>query len=215
MTDSLGKLDAQFDRALAWRKKELTVLRFAVGGARDSERTIMCRAAIGLLYAHWEGFVREAGTAYVKFVARFNLDYSELAPNFLALACQRTIMNNTASGGFLGRLSLVNFFLTGLEGQAKIPWKNAISTRANLNSLALREVIATLGLSYKEFELDEKPVVDRLVKIRNSVAHGEGVSIDESDYEALHSRVLVLLDVLRDQLSAAALGEAYRRPHSA
>ena len=45
----------RLDRELAWRKRELTTLAFAVA---DANPVTALRAGICLLYAHWEGFIK-------------------------------------------------------------------------------------------------------------------------------------------------------------
>src|SRR5690606_30193343 len=58
------------DEELAWRKKELSVLKNLV--ERDlgtfSHNKALARCGVALLYAHWEGFVRIAGTSFLEFV---------------------------------------------------------------------------------------------------------------------------------------------------
>lgn len=56
----LAKVDAQ----LIWRRKELTDLRVLVQGSSGNAipQSMLIRAGIALLYAHWEGFVKTAGT---------------------------------------------------------------------------------------------------------------------------------------------------------
>ncbi len=87
--------------------------------------------------------------------------------------------------------------------QRRLPWKNVISTRSNLKSAVLREIVLTLGLDFSPFELKEKSVIDRLATLRNSVAHGHGQPIRETDYNLLHRETIVLLDVGQVQGSTA------------
>ena len=62
---SLDELNRFLDNDLAWRKKELTTINFMVSRSREHERGILLRAAICVLYAHWEGFIRNAATSYI------------------------------------------------------------------------------------------------------------------------------------------------------
>jgi hypothetical protein len=78
-----------------------------------------------------------------------------------------------------------------------------ISTHSNLKSTVLREIAATLGLDYTPFEL-KKVVIDRLVMFRNSVAHGTGQSISDSDYNTLHTETIFLMDNYKDLIEDAA-----------
>src|SRR5690348_9055536 len=73
---------------MAWRKKELatisTMMQRNLSNPRMLEVSI--RSGIALLYAHWEGFIKNAGTYYLDFVATKALPYKELTSNFIALS---------------------------------------------------------------------------------------------------------------------------------
>ena len=70
---SLLQLTRSLDRQLSWRKKELTALKFWVENGEENVRNTIIRASLCLLYAHWEGFIKEAATRYVCFVAQQGL----------------------------------------------------------------------------------------------------------------------------------------------
>jgi hypothetical protein len=65
-------------------------------------------------------------------------------------------------------------------------------------STRLHEIASTLGLDYSPFELKEKSVIDRLATLRNSVAHGRGQPISQTDYNLLHTETIGLLDKYKD-----------------
>lgn len=88
---SLDQLVQFLDDELAWRKKELTTLKFMLGKSRKRESVLLLRAALCVLYAHWEGFVKAAATSYVSFVSTRGLRYRDLTPNFVALGLRREI----------------------------------------------------------------------------------------------------------------------------
>ena len=64
------ELSEYLSGSLSRRKREVTTIKFLVSRARTHEVEPLLRAAICLLYAHWEGFVREAATAYLSYVSR-------------------------------------------------------------------------------------------------------------------------------------------------
>ena len=41
------------------------------------------RAGVALLYAHWEGFTKEACQAYLEFVVKRKLKYGEMSDAFI------------------------------------------------------------------------------------------------------------------------------------
>jgi hypothetical protein len=71
---SVSELVDFLDEDLAWRKRELTTFRFLMGRSRPHEREAVLRAAVCVLYAHWEGFVKNGATGYVNYVALKGLE---------------------------------------------------------------------------------------------------------------------------------------------
>ena len=65
------------DADLAWRKKELSCFKKTVDKAELRHEKALLRGAIAILYAHWEGFIKNTAEAYLSFVADQGLRYSE------------------------------------------------------------------------------------------------------------------------------------------
>lgn len=94
----------------------------------------------------------------------------------------------------------------------RLPKEMVISTRSNLKGDVLREITQTLGLDYAAFELKETPVINRLVKFRNTIADGGGLPIQESEYIALHTETDALLDSYGDAVRDASENDGHLRP---
>lgn len=129
---SIDELNRFLDGDLAWRKKELTTLTFMVGQSREHQEGILLRAAICLLYAHWEGFIRNAATSYICFVESQGLRLRDLAPNFFALGLLSHIRE-------MDRIAVLHAQLTKsvtsrLSERFSIDCEKVIYTDSNLNS---------------------------------------------------------------------------------
>ena len=207
---TLEQLDSFLSKEMAWRKKELTVIRFLIKGARDDRRSALLRAAVTLLYAHWEGFVRAAGRGYLDYVSRQGLRYRELSTPFLAIGARRRLKEASTATSIGRHIDLAEFFVTGLGSKSSLS-PTAINTRSNLSSRVLKEIVATLGLDFSDFLTKETLIDKSLVDRRNSIAHGEYVSIDADDYQRLSSDVLALMERFRDQVDNAAALRSFRR----
>jgi MAE_28990/MAE_18760-like HEPN len=83
---SVEQLDDLLAEDLAWRKRELTTLEFAIRRARTHEMAPLTRSGIALLYAHWEGYIKGSATLYLAFVASKRLRLEELSSHILAVA---------------------------------------------------------------------------------------------------------------------------------
>ena len=208
---SLVELDSFLDEELSRRKRELTTLKLLVGARRGHEVVLLLRAAICMLYAHWEGFVRSAGTAYIAYVSRQGLNYQDLTPSFVALGLRTEITRAGQSSKASARRALVAKLLLGLGDRAEIDWRNAVDTRSNSDSDTLNEIIALLGLDSREYLLDRQRLDSKLVATRNSIAHGQLVQVDINEYLELHDFVLGLVERFRVDVGNAAALREYRR----
>ena len=176
---------------------------------RDHEKRIMLRVAICLLYAHWEGFIKQAATAYVSYVATRGQRFRDLTPNFVALGLRGQINSAGTSNSPTLHTELVSKMLSGLEDNADLHWTGAINTGSNLNSKALIEILCLLGLDSTEY-LTSGPLIDqRLLHNRNRIAHGERGDIEPDDYEVLHQRIVLVIEQFRTDLENAAARRSY------
>lgn len=74
----------------AWRRKELTNIANVVRSGRNGMRESLYRSAIPIIYAHWEGFVKQSSIAKMKYLISQGLKYSELQPCFHVYAILET-----------------------------------------------------------------------------------------------------------------------------
>ncbi|NLW74850.1 MAG: hypothetical protein GXY18_00240, partial [Methanomicrobiales archaeon] len=81
------------DKDLAWRKKELSILKGCVESQvpNNLDQIVLIRCGIALLYAHWEGFIKKASSSYLEFIKMQRLRNDQLKPNFLTLSMRHTV----------------------------------------------------------------------------------------------------------------------------
>lgn len=209
---TLEELVDALDREMAWRKKELFEIKRLVDSSKDSQReATLIRSGVAILYAHWEGFVKTAGTAYLNFVSMRRLKYEELADHLLALGMRNKLNQASQTKKATIYTEVAKFFLTGLSGRSSIPWESAIETKSNLKSDLLREVACVLGIDYTLYETKEKLLDEKLLKCRNEIAHGQYLLIDYAEFCYLFTEILNLLELFRNQIDNAATTRAYQR----
>jgi hypothetical protein len=208
---TLSDLQAEMSTEFVWRKRELHDLKAMVNANEKSRLRDLCvRAAVPLLYAHWEGFVKRIGDAYLEFVALQRLKNDELASPFLASVIGQLVRAVAASSKIQPCLHVVSFFRSHAKARSRIKWKSAIRTKANLNSAVFREIVMTLGLDYTPFATKEKLIDEKLLSNRNSIAHGRYSLVDFAEYMNLHGEVLVMMQAFYDQVENAAVMQSYR-----
>jgi hypothetical protein len=210
---TLEQLDGALADDLIWRKKELTAFKLLIGATptfSDRERALL-RAYVALLYAHWEGFIKQAGSAYAEYVAFQRLRYEELSLPFVALSSRKLLRAASESSRIEVHLAAVDFLLSRQAEQSSIPYREAIATAGNLSSRVLKEIVLTLGLSYQPFETKANLIDETLLKSRNQLAHGEFLLIDFARYLELSAEVIQMMEEFRTQVSNAAALSRFRR----
>ena len=110
------ELNQFLSQSLAWRKREIANLSLLIKSLnRPHEESLLRRCAVLFLYAHFEGFTKEAAEAYVDLVSRQGLAYNRLKTNFVAIGARSAIRE--AAGSNLMRLHMgVVEFMTYNQG---------------------------------------------------------------------------------------------------
>ena len=206
------ELNQTLSEEIGWRKKEIAQFKFLIESDKSySKRDALIRGAVAILYAHWEGFVKNAATAYLNYVYRQRLRYEQLTPNFIALAMKDRIVEAQRTNKATIFTEVAEFFLNGLSENAQIPWRNTIRTQSNLKSELFRQIVCTLGLDYTLYETKEKVIDEKLLRSRNEIAHGKFLEIDYKDYLIIHNETLALMELFRNQIDNAASEKTFSR----
>jgi hypothetical protein len=196
---------------LAWRKKELTLIKSRVDLAGEKKLNSEIRSGVLLLYAHWEGFVKFSSECYLDYVKYLKLNYNELCDNLLALSAKSFIheLENTHEHGV--HLDFIKFFQQDLNSRARWNLEKAIDTKSNLNSGVLKNILSVLGIPERDFELKYKLIDEQLLKNRNTIAHGNYLIIGKNEYLSLHSEILGLINTLRNHIENSVLLKKYKK----
>jgi hypothetical protein len=202
----------------SWRRKELTDLRYAVQNAagHGTRQETLTRAAVALLYAHWEGFVKAVAEHYLEFVSMQRCRHCDLSNPMLAIVLRSKLQAAEGSRKIETHAEVVEFFRSRMEHRATLPYKAAVRTDANLSSTVLLEIIRTIGIHSAEYEPKRHMIDHRLLAKRNHIAHGSVLDVDLDDYLSLHDEVLELMNLFRNDVeNAAATGQYLSRKSGA
>ncbi|MFM5942726.1 MAG: MAE_28990/MAE_18760 family HEPN-like nuclease, partial [Dolichospermum sp.] len=132
---TLEQLSDKLAQELAWRKKELSILKSLIDSksSETAKRNALLRSGITMLYAHWEGFVKVSANSYVEFVAMQKLSYNQLANNFIALAMKDQLDQAKETEKATIYNEVAEFFMTRLNERSVIKYEFRITT-SNLSS---------------------------------------------------------------------------------
>lgn len=208
---TVEELSDAISKELAWRRKELTAISSNVKTSRDFAKNTALRAGVALLYAHWEGFIKNAAQFYLIYVSSKKLKYNVLKANFVAIAMKEKVKQFEESNKSTIHTEVVNFILEQSTETSVIPTDKIIRTGSNLKSDIFIEIMATLGLDCKPYELNFNLIDLELLSRRNSIAHGEALDITESDFELLYNEVTSMINIFEAQIINAAVLQEYLR----
>lgn len=202
------------DKEIAWRKKELSYLKGNVKENSPYFKTHL-RCAIVLLYAHWEGFVKNSCELYLSYIKAQKLNYNELSENIIALSLKYNLKEFEQTNKSTIHCQIVDFLLNSLNQRATIPNSDIIKTGSNLNSNILKEILTTVGIDYKEYELKNNLLDSVLLKNRNSIAHGDYIDLNEVNYTELYFNILAIMDDIKNRLSNSIVLEEFKKKNCA
>lgn len=209
---TIYELQDAIDSEMAWRKHELSTVRSNVSNARKFAKDTAIRAGIALLYAHWEGTIKNIATYYLEYVSVLGLSYGQLKTNFLAVALKYNLQSFGESNKTTIHTTIVNKVINSHDVKFKIPVEGIIKTNSNLNSEIFIEIMATIGLECKEYESSYKLIDTVLLQKRNMIAHGErleALDLDETRYYEIHDKIFGLMQLFSNQVSNAAIQKQY------
>lgn len=209
-------VDDLFDRISAdqaWRKKEVSVFAAHADAQEGAVQKAMLRPLVAILYAHWEGFVRNVVYYYILYVSSQKLALGQLRVE-LAATCLRSSIRAAGPASRIGpHIEVVRAVREGADAPAQFPiGLREVETKANLSSKVLEDLLLSIGCDpgpYSEFaDLIDQQLVDK----RNRIAHGEDHYIELSEWSDLHSSVFSIMDSIAVQVIDAALARDYLKP---
>lgn len=209
---TVEELGDDLDDGLQWRRSELVVVRAEVAGLPDARQQLplgraLLRSGTLLLYAHWEGFTKQACQAYLDFVARRRLKVRELSDDLVRLALDHLVSgwDDPAQAA-----RMIEMTRSGGDVRARIPRKGIVDTRGNLRHDVLVDIFGSLGLPAEVFEMKGQMIDRSLCDVRNAIAHGRENFPTRAEYLALHDEVVPMIESVRDLVIAAATAASYR-----
>lgn len=192
----------------AWRRKELTNIKNIVMTARQAHRDLLLRAAVLILYAHWEGFVKQISIAKIQYLVSSGIKYHDLAPAFHAYAVLEKYKGQIPYKSFETIVSIVAGGID-LSNSIKVSPEKYIDTRSNLNSEVLKEIVIKVNLDYAYFELKENFIDKSFLGLRNKISHGERVNVSPSDFEIIYNEAMELIDQFKMSILNSVFNKTY------
>lgn len=195
-----------------WRLKEITDLRKLATTAGAGYEIALRKAGLALLYAHWEGYIKFVGEAYIKYVAVRKLKLGLLADEFLAIGVGGVLRKYAATGGDMdGRLGLIADWRALEGGQFKKYRDLDIATGGNLNFNRFSEICRILKIDPNKVIGDETYLDKQIVGTRNKIAHGESITVSEAEFLKSSDFVIEAMRGFRSETEYCVFSKNYLR----
>jgi hypothetical protein len=204
----LGQLDAD----LAWRLQEITSVRRAIRRADGVDESALLRAAIPLLYAHWEGYIKGCAGRYAAFISGLGVTFGEVQRSFMGLKALSQVKTLHAISKRLFTSSELLDSLYAIEFEkVTLPVDGYISNVGNLNFDMFEQIAGFLAIDAKPYAV-KKPLIDEsLLGRRNDIAHGEYLVVDAKSFEDLSDEILSLMRAFKTDVQNAVVLKSFLR----
>lgn len=208
---SISILQDELDRGFAWRVKEIAALKMSVESKSMSiAQATLIRAGVPLIYAHWEGFIKQASQDYLEYVSNQRLKYSELSSCFVVFGAKKHLTAVVESRRAAVNIAAVDFFRGCADVRADLAISNAINTKSNLKSEVFVDIAMSLGVAIDPYDTYFNLIDESLLARRNAIAHGEYLDLDAKAFRALSDEVINLLRMYKTDLQNLASMGAFR-----
>jgi hypothetical protein len=163
-----------------------------------------------MLYAHWEGYIKDSCNAYVEFVTVRRLRCDELSDGLLRTVLE-SLGKRVIAGDEEALQALVDAIRRPSESRARISKGTMVDTKSNLRFKVLCDILLHIGFSTEDFLTKDKLIDKSLCDRRNSIAHGREDFPPPGDFTDLLAGVMEMMEQVRDQIMAGARLKSYKR----
>ncbi len=204
------KLLSEIDADIEWRTAELSSIqtlpvRYRL---RDRDESIYLKSSILMIYAIWEGFVVKSLTAIVRYINSLELNSSQLNDALLTHMLDGHVQFHHGRVKFEQKKVQVLKIVSVLDDKVQVPAQ--LDTRSNVNFDVANELFERLCLD--KLENKYKSPLSKLLKFRNSIAHGENsLPVNLGIVNEFVRLVQEMMDYVRDRLESYLELQLYKK----
>lgn len=204
----LESFQESLDKDLSRRKKELIFWQSSIKNSDNSP--FIYKAAIVILCAHFEGFLKKSSCKYLDYVKSQNCTYKELKNNFIAMKLEHDFVEIKDAKYHCKRARLIDKIHDMEDKKFDLRIKETlIDTESNPTSKVVQNVIESLGLSPEKILLKEQYIDNELIKKRNTIAHEGHNELSREDAIEIYNNIYPLLDIIKEIIIEGAEKKAY------
>lgn len=201
----IEEFEEALQRDLAWRKKELSDLWLI---CQENNIEVLLKSFLLMLYAHWEGYIKQSSKYYLKFVSEHKLKHKQLTLNYKAITLKGLIsscLKDNESFSLSNEVQLLNKLVDKEETKFSVSRnfdkdkdKTIIDTQSNLKPKVFIGICNTLGLKHKAcIEIKENYLSKHLINNRNAIGHGSQLDLSSiNDFDLNLKSLAELKDII-------------------
>jgi len=186
ITDNLDQ------RRFEINKLRRVVLRYVAGPLESS----VARMTIPMIYAQWEGYVKEVCQIYLEYIESVVSRCKDLKPAIIGYLWTPMLRPLVGGINLERKKRVAEYVLNSLENPVAFSTtEKAIETRSNLNYAVLEEIAESLSLDITQL-YTWKTHLNALVNLRNNIAHGSRPR--NLDYEDFSNHALAIIRLMEN-----------------
>lgn len=159
-----------------WRSKDIAKMKMTYTQIPEENRSFFLRLCIPMIYAHWEGIVATSLVTLIKYLNSLKLKQDEVPISIFVLSVGDKFKRLQSNQSFNQRCEFSLHFIERIQND--LSFEKNINTKSNLKFDVLTDICEAFIFDLKDFE-ELKVDINRLVDIRNRIAHGENAYLIE------------------------------------
>jgi len=196
----LKKFLTKIEREWNWRQRELTFFKQSIANVDSYQKDAMSRAGVLLLYAHWEGFIKQISQSFLECFINENIEHT---PRYI-IAAHFAKMNDIFLNKY-NKIDRAHNCIDCIAAGAKICASiDEIINMENLNSENLKMIAKSVGVDFADFETRLQFIDRSFVAVRHAIAHGEGRRLTEEEFLGLERDITFLMDLFKRNIIDSA-----------
>lgn len=188
----------------SWRDGEFAKLKV---NSHEIDSELWNRMCVPMIYAHWEGYIVSSLKIMIDFLNTLNLKPHDVSTKLVVIGLGDSYKSLSGKQSFQQRIEFTDKF-SELFGKA-IKFKKKIDTKSNLKADVLEELCTMFDFDFSKFK-DCTSSIDRLVHVRNSIAHGENsFVITKENIQSYIEKVNTAMDIFLNEITEFLNEERY------
>lgn len=188
----------------SWRDGEFA--KFKVN-PHQVESSLWGRMCVPMIYANWEGFVVSSLKMLLKHLNELQLTPVQIPTRLVVVGLGDSYSTLSGKQSFEQRCTFTDRFNDLLKSTVRFSTK--IETKSNLHSEVLRDLCLMFDFDFNRFK-DLTSILDRLVHVRNCIAHGENSILPTQENIDLYiETVKSAIDIMLDEIDKFLTQENY------